>query len=62
MVVVNVVLASNLGPAFPAPQYAATVSEGALVSQEVFTVQVGAGDMGKRQVKVQETSVNEKCK
>ena len=43
--IVNVVLATNLAPFFPAPQYQATVSEGATVGQSVIQLQV-VGDRG----------------
>ncbi len=40
IVTVEVVLANNLGPQIPAPQYVVSVSEGVQVGQDVFTVPV----------------------
>ena len=40
MVTVAVVLANNLGPEIPAPQYQVKVSEGVDVGSDVFSVPV----------------------
>ena len=40
MVTVTVVLANNLGPEIPAPQYQVKVSEGVDIGSDVFSVPV----------------------